>query len=62
MWVCGGKWVGLGRVVRGGNGKGRYGQLNSNTAKNHPLRLSEQRPSRLLYGARLPITYRALAP
>ena len=39
-----------------------YSEQNPNTAKNHPLRLSEQRPSRLLYGARLPITYRALAP
>ena len=39
-----------------------YSELNPNTAKNHPLRLSEQRPSRLLYGERLPITYRALAP
>ena len=39
-----------------------YSELNPNTAKNHPLRLSEERPSRLLYGARLPITYRALAP
>ena len=39
-----------------------YSELNPNTAKNHPLRLNEQRLSRLLYGARLPITYRALAP
>ena len=27
-----------------------YSELNPNTAKNHPLRLSEQRPSRLLCG------------
>ena len=31
-----------------------YSELNPNTAKNHPLRLSEQRPSRLLYGERCP--------
>ena len=29
-------------------------ELNPNTAKNHPLRLSEQSPSRLLYGERRP--------
>ena len=29
-----------------------YSELNPNTAKNHPLRLSEQKPSRLLYGER----------
>ena len=31
-----------------------YAEQNPNTAKNHPLRLSEQRPSRLLYGERCP--------
>ena len=31
-----------------------YSELNPNTAKNHPLRLSEQSHSRLLYGARRP--------
>ena len=31
-----------------------YSEQNPNTAKNHPLRLSEQSHSRLLYGARRP--------
>ena len=40
-------WRAVGGIGEGGgNGKGRYGQLNPNPATNHPLCLSEQRPSR----------------